>query len=378
MAKPLMGLNEFQDKLFTGRLSRRRSLAVLGSVGVAGAAMTFGPRGARAAQVPLVFEWSGYEVPELYPTYVQKHGDAMMPEFSFFGSEQEMATKIRSGFRPDVTHPCAESWGRVDDAGLLKPIDVSRLGNWPDVFDGLREHKAIHDAAGNVKMLPTDWGNSSIVYRTDMYEGEETWCMLFDERYEGKLSSYDSESSILIAGLCKGYGVEAFNMTDEMLAEVRPLVEKQVKLVRFYWNDQTEIEQAMASGEIVAAYAWNSAVKNLKAQGIPVAYAVPKEGILNWLCGLCLVEGGEGDDGLVYDFIDAWLSPEAGKFMIEDYGYGHSNRKAFQIADPEKVSALGFPTDPIEMLNDGIMFQPYDPAVLEKMVRMFDEVKVGS
>ncbi|MBM3586048.1 MAG: extracellular solute-binding protein [Alphaproteobacteria bacterium] len=376
MHKPQMGLNEFQDRLYSGQLSRRRALGVLGSVGVV--ATAFKPGAARAAQVPLVFEWSGYEVPELYPPYVQKHGEEMMPEFSFFGTEQEMATKIRSGFRPAITHPCAESWGRIADAGLLKPIDTSRLSNWNDLFPGLRDHDSIRDADGNIMMLPADWGNSSIVYRTDLYEGEETWCMLFDERYEGRLSNIDSESVVLTAGLCQGYGLEAFNMTDDMLAEVRPLVEKSVKLTRFYWNDQTEIEQAMAAGEIVAAYAWNSAVKNLRSQGVPVAYAVPKEGILTWLCGLSLVVDGEGDDNLVYDYLDAWISPEAGKFLIEAYGYGHPNQKAFQIADPELVAGLGFPTNPMEMLATGMMFRPYDPAVLEKMVRMFDDVKIGS
>ena len=153
MSKPSMGINEFQDKLFTGKLSRRRSLGVLGSVGAVATTMSFGARVARAAQAPLVFEWSGYEVPELYPSYVEKHGDDL-PEFSFFGTEQEMATKIRSGFRPAITHPCAESWGRIDDAGLLKPIDVSRLSNWGDVFPGLSEHKALRDADGNIKMIP--------------------------------------------------------------------------------------------------------------------------------------------------------------------------------------------------------------------------------
>ncbi|MEX2647713.1 MAG: extracellular solute-binding protein [Alphaproteobacteria bacterium] len=154
--------------------------------------------------------------------------------------------------------------------------------------------------------------------------------------------------------------------------------EQVVKLSRFYWNDQTEIEQALASGEIVAAYAWNSAVKNLRAAGVPVAYAVPKEGILTWLCGLSLVADGEGDEGLVYDYLDAWLSPEAGKFLIADYGYGHPNRKAFEISDPQKVADLGFPSDPVEMLSTGMMFRPYDPQVLEKMIRMFDDVKIGS
>lgn len=368
-----MGINEFQDKLFTGRLNRRQAFGVLGAVGVVPTVMTFGA-GARAAQQPLVLEWSGYEIPELYPPYFEAHGE---PEFSFFATEQEMATKVRNGFPADITHPCAESWGRMDDGGLLKAVDTSRLSNWPDVFEGLRDHHSIRDAQGNIKMVPADWGNSSIIYRTDLYEGEESWCMLFDERYEGKLSSIDSESVVLTAGLCQGYGIDAFNMSDEMLAEVRPLVEQAVRVSRFFWGDQTEIETALASGEIVAAYAWNSAVKSLRDQGVPVAYAVPKEGILNWLCGLSIVNTGTGDEDLVYEYIDAWLSPEAGKFLLEEYGYGHANQITFEISDPVKVADLGFPSDPIEMLNDGIMFQPYNPQVLEKMVNMFDEVKIG-
>ena len=367
-----MGINEFQDKLFTGQLNRRQALSVLGSVGVMASVMT--PTGLRASQPPLVFDWSGYEVPELYPTYFKNHGE---PEFGFFASEQEMATKVRNGYPADITHPCSDSWPRMADAGVLKPIDVSRLSNWNDVFEGLREHHAIRDADGNVMMVPADWGNSSIVYRTDLYEGEESWCMLFDERYEGRLSSYDSESSVMIAGLCNGYGEESFNMTDEMLAEVKPLVEKQARLVRFYWSDNSEIENALATGELVAAYSWNGAVKNLKEQGVPVAFAVPKEGILNWLCGLSITSVGSGDEDLVYQYVDSWLDPEAGKFLIEDYGYGHANARAFEIADPEAVEGLQFPSEPVAMLNDGIMFQPYPPHTLEKMVNMFDEIKIG-
>jgi len=367
-----MGVNEFQDKLFTGQLSRRQALGIMGTMGVVG--MTVSSRGIRAQQQPLVLEWSGYEIPELYPPYAAAHGE---PEFSFFASEQEMAIKIRNGFPADITHPCAESWGRMADAGLLTPIDTSRLSNWGNVFEGLRNHHSTQNAAGETMMLPVDWGNSSIIYRTDLYEGEESWCMLFDERYEGRLASFDSESSVMIAGLCHGYGEDAFNMSDEMLAEIRPLVERQARLVRFYWNDQTEIETAMASGEIVAAYAWNSAVKSLLSQGVPVAYAVPKEGILNWLCGLSIVNSGSGDEELIYEFLDAWLDPEAGRFLIEEYGYGHSNAVSFEISDPEKVASLGFPSNPIEMLDNGIMFQPYDPVVLENMVNMFDEVKIG-
>jgi spermidine/putrescine-binding protein len=322
----------------------------------------------------LVFTWAGYEVPELHPAYHAAHGD---PEFAFYANEQEMATKVRAGFPADVLHPCADTWGRVADAGLLKPIDVSRLSNWNDLFPTLRDHPSIRDGDGNVMLMPADWGNASVIYRTDFYEGEESWCMLFDERYEGRLATYDSESAVLVAGLCHGFGTDSFNMTDEMLEEVRPLLEKQAGLVRFYWSSRTDLENAIASGEVVAAYGWNSSMKELQRQGVPVAYAVPKEGILAYICGCCITQVGEGDEDLVYEYLDAWLDPQAGKFLIEEYGYGHSNMLSFEAASPEKVAALGFPANPIEMLEQSLMWQPYDPQVLENMFVMLDEVKIG-
>jgi hypothetical protein len=32
----------------------------------------------------------------------------------------------------------------------------------------------------------------------------------------------------------------------------------------------------------------------------------------------------------------------------------------------------------MEMLSTGIMFRPYPPEVLEKMIRMFDDLKIGA
>ncbi|MEX2648822.1 MAG: hypothetical protein WD673_07395 [Alphaproteobacteria bacterium] len=111
---------------------------------------------------------------------------------------------------------------------------------------------------------------------------------------------------------------------------------------------------------------------------MPVKYAVPKEGIFTWLCGLSALNTGEGDPALVHDFIDAWLAPEAGKFLIESYGYGHSNKKAFEIAAPEAIAALGFPADPSQMLADCILFQPLPGELNDKYINLFNDVKANA
>ena len=95
---------------------------------------------------------------------------------------------------------------------------------------------------------------------------------------------------------------------------------KAVQISRILWTDPTEIQQGLASGEIVAAYSWNDTIKNLTDQGIPIAYAKPKEGYFTWFCGLTLLNSGKADPALAYDFIDAWLSPETGKALIEGSG----------------------------------------------------------
>jgi spermidine/putrescine-binding protein len=146
--------------------------------------------------------------------------------------------------------------------------------------------------------------------------------------------------------------------------------------VRFYWDDQSEAEQAIASGEVVVAYAWNAALKNLKDQGIPVAYANPKEGIWTWMCGIVRTTGGQGDVGLQHELIDAWLDAETGKWLIENYYYGHSNAKAFELADQQLLEELGW-TSPDSLFDEGIFFEPYDPQVEERYTELFEEIKAG-
>ncbi|MGH6720197.1 MAG: ABC transporter substrate-binding protein [Alphaproteobacteria bacterium] len=367
----------FIDRMAQGKIARRDMMRAAAAFGVGVASV---PVHVKAADQITVFEWTGYDIPELMPGYAEKYGGP--PEFAIFASEEEAFQKIRTGFQCDVVHPCTYSVYMFKDAGMTTPVDTSKLSHWPDVIPFLQTAAGVV-IDGGVHMVPTDWGNSSVIYRTDMvdeaFQKDESWGILFDEAYEGKIAPSDGESNVEIAGLLIGLSRdEIFHMTDEQLEQVRPLLDKQARIARFYWTDPTEFGQAMASGEVVAAYAWNDAVKSLTEQGLPVKYAVPKEGIFTWLCGLTALNTGEGDPAMVHDFIDAWLAPEAGKFLIESYGYGHSNTKAFQIAAPEAIAALGFSTDPSAMLADGILFQPLPGELNDKYINLFNDVKANA
>jgi spermidine/putrescine-binding protein len=227
-------------------------------------------------------------------------------------------------------------------------------------------------------LVPFDWGTSSIIYRTDLVDiKEESWTLFLDERYKGKLSFLDAIDNVgAVAGVLSG-AQDPFRMTDAELVKAKEVLTKLHHNMRFYWTDVTELEQAMAAGEVVAAWGWAQSVNNLQKQGVKVKMMNPKEGILTWICGMVRIAAGPAADDEAYDFINAMLDPQTGKYMIESYGYGHSNQKSFAVADPEKVKALGF-SDPQAFVAKGRFFREIPPDIRQKISNMWEQIKAGA
>ena len=278
---------------------------------------------------------------------------------------------LKAGFKTDIAHPCSDNVQRWRDAELLKPVDTTRLQHWPDVFPHLKELEGTH-FQGEPWFVPFDWGNSSVLYRADLVDIEEdSWGLLYDERYKNRLAFLNSaEAAVEVAALVLGYD-NIFTLTDDQLTEVKKLILQQRQLLRFYWQDPADIEKGLASGELVAAYGWNSSVAALKEQGVPVKYMNPKEGILTWVCGLVFLRASPGSEQATYDLVDSMLSPEAGRFLIEAYGYGHSNTKSFELASGERLDALSI-SAPEALFSQAIFFREVGPEYMDKYNDLFD------
>jgi spermidine/putrescine transport system substrate-binding protein len=362
---------EFIDRMAEGTLSRRRFSQVLAAAGLT--AVTVVARQAQAEEQAIYFTWSGYDDPGFFPGYVKKHG--ANPNMPIFADEEEALQKMRGGAVYDVVHPCNSTIVRWLDAGVIQEIDTSRLSNWPDVFDSLKAFEGTQRDGKNY-FVPVDWGNTSIIYRPDLVDiKEESWTLMWDERYAGKLAMGASgEETVAIAAIV-AKAADPFHLTDAEMAKVKDLLLKQKPLLRFYWDSNTTVEQGLASGELVAATGWNSSAVTLKGQGIAVKFMNPKEGILTYCCGLVLAKGAPHPDA-AYDLLDAMIAPDAGKWLIETQGYGHSNRKAFEQVDEKILAERGLPRDPTPFLNSGILWRP--TARLDEINKMFEAVKAGT
>jgi len=360
-----------------GKLSRRAfNTALLGmGVGLVSTPLASGRALAQDGQGTF-FTWGGYDIPELYGEYEAKHG--ALPEFSIFGGTEEALTKMRSGFVVDVAHPCNAGLLRWVDSGLFQPIDTARLSNWADVMPSLVDMEGNDAGDGRPWLVPFDWGQTSITYRTDIFEleGEESWDMLWDERYAGQLGSLASGGDAWWCGAIKA-GVPFEEIaTDEAFERIAAVMRAQRPLIRTYTDDTTTLEQALASGELAAAMTWNSSAVLLQAEGVPVRFAQPKEGALTWVCGVMLHKDAPNPDK-AYDIIDALLSVDAGMFMIRDYGYGHSNARAFDQFDEATLEELGLSKNPQEILDAGHFMIPQDQDWETRMNETFEAIKAG-
>jgi spermidine/putrescine transport system substrate-binding protein len=297
---------------------------------------------ASAADRLLVMTWPDFDRPELHPGYAQRHGGP--PDYVVADSEDEALRKLAAGLRPDIMHPCSYGLRRWREAGLLQPLDTTRLPNLADVWDCMKDiPETVHE--GRRYFAPFDCGYASILYRTDLVDpadvAEESWWLLFDERYAGRLAMYDAGPEMIdIAALVLGFA-DVAALDQAQLAEVKQLLLRQRDILRFYWRESAEVEHALASGEIVAGYAWNDSARQLAKMGVPVRFMEPREGRLAWVCGLVRHAAAPGDAATAHDFINAMLAPQAGKFLIETFGVGHANRRSYDLVRPDLLAELG-------------------------------------
>ena len=286
---------------------------------------------------------------------------------------------MRAGFKPDITMPCSYKIPQWRDAGLLAPIDTSRLSNWPDCLEAVKNVPGIV-VNGQRHWVCVDWAQTSITYRTDLVEiEEESWGLLWDERYAGRLAMIDSLIDGVMVAAIYGGAKDPYDMTAEEVQRTKELLQEQLPLLRFYSNDMTTVQQALASGEIVAGVTWNDSALWLQEDGVPVKFMNPKEGAMTWTCGISLqADADPAKIDRAYDLIDAMLSPEAGVYEIMEWGYGHANKKAFEMVDEVDLRKRGLPKNP-EDIDRFLASGSFQAAIQNEpeLQMMFEEVKAG-
>ena len=323
-----------------------------------------------------VFEWAGYEIPT-YGGLGDYTASYPKPKYTFLTSDDQAVGKVRAGFRPDVVHPCKSYVKDWVDLGVVQPWDTSLLTNFKDLNPSLVEGGKID---GKQYFMPADWGFSSPLYRADKVEmpgGEDTWAVMYDDRYKGKISWWDSPiENFLIYGYVQGFDAYNWDLwTDAQLDEATAFLKEKKKLVRNFWSSETEMQQDYQAGNIWIAYAWGGDYTFAKAAGLDVTYAEPKEGRLSWNCGLVLINDTKNYYH-AHAYADAWISKASADWIVPNYAYGHANTQLdLSKIDPNLVEVFHL-DDPSSLQEPRAHIERYVPD-RQRFAKKWDEIKAA-
>ncbi|HEU4355766.1 MAG TPA: extracellular solute-binding protein [Actinomycetota bacterium] len=308
-----------------------------------------GPTGSTASRPPLeqepgtleIYDWTGYGDGSygdqvLWKPYKKEFPD-LPPNFTTGYDDDKGYAKAAAGQTWDITHPCAYRFPDWVDLDVLQPWDTSLLTTWPQLNPALQ---ARGNFDGQQYFLLADWGYAAPMYRSSLVEPQQpSWDILWDERYEGKITWWDSVNMLVVAGLYNGVP-DVWNMTDEELAQMRDFLIERRPLVRTMWLDEPELIQLMKTEEVWIGYAWTSAWNWSKGKHPDLVYMDPQEGRTSWACGFALFQD-RPNYYHAHKYVDAWLSPESGLWLLQNYAYGHSNTAVdLSQLDPEMVETF--------------------------------------
>ncbi|MGI9389523.1 MAG: extracellular solute-binding protein [Boseongicola sp.] len=323
-----------------------------------------------------VFDWSGYEDEGFFGSYMAKYNEA--PSYTFFGSQEEAFTKLQSGFAADLAHPCSDAVRKWVAADLIQPLDESKLTNWSAMLPEIKKVDAIV-LDGKLYMLPFEWGNTGLIYRTDKISDDQiSLQLLADPAYAGKIAIPDAASSAYaLASLATGNSADYTNLSDEQFQQASDFLRSIHSNIRFYWADAGQLDQAMSSGEIDMGWAWNQSELNLIWNEVPAKMMRDVDkGIATWVCGYVHLKSSTTPVDQIYDHLNALTEAASGQYIIENWGYPHANAEAFEISDQDLIAAYGF-DDPKSFFEGSLFFDAVNPELEAKMLSEFERIKAG-
>ena len=250
-------------------------------------------------------------------------------------TSEQMVEMLRTG-RYDGASVTGDATLRLIAGGDVAPLNTDLLTNYGDVFEGLKNlpHNSLGDRMYGV---PQGRGANVLMWNEGAVDPPpDSWSVVFDQDspQRGKVLAYQSPIYIADAALyLKATRPELkitspYALDDKQFTAAVDLLKQQRKIVRGYWGDYTEAEEAFNRRDVTVGVGWQ-AIANLVDGGgkVNVGATIPKEGATGWSDTWMIASDAEHPN-CMYAWMDHVLSPEVNAQIAEYFGQAPSNRRA--------------------------------------------------
>src|SRR5712671_3012296 len=275
--------------------------------------------------------WEGYADPSFIKAFEDSHHCKVSA--SYMGSSDELVAKLRGGSAAnyDVISPSSDVAASIVKAGLAAPLDLSRIPSYVQLSASLRDSSLVK-ANDQVFGVPFMWGPNSLLYDTSVFpEPPDSWNILWDPKYRGKISLWDELSSIYMAAQVLGYDQpdpgQLYNLSDAQLDAVKKKLIELKPNVRKFWSTGGELSNLFQNHEIVLAMGWPLNTAQLRKLNFPIGETIPKENTTGWIDHLMITSASKNKD-LATEFLAYMVEAKTQKFVSDITHYTPANPDA--------------------------------------------------
>jgi putative spermidine/putrescine transport system substrate-binding protein/spermidine/putrescine transport system substrate-binding protein len=336
--------------LRSGQITRRdvgKLFAALGLTSALGPAMASTPALAQSNVLTMII-WEGYTSDSFTKPWEEANDAKVESTFAGTGDEMFAAMQGSGGSTYDMVSASSDLPQRLYDAKLLMEIDPSKLSNYPDLYEQFQKPPYItfDDKLYGVNFA---WGPTILLYNTDQIsEAPTSWNALLDEKYSGKIATWNYPLQIAqYALLLDPKPEDPFMLDDEQLAQVKDILVKQRPLVRKYWDLGGEVAELFLNGEIVVGDGWPWITLQIKDSEGSVAEATPEEGVTGWSDSWC-ISAKAANPELALNWANYMIGPEGQLGVIENLNYSITNKKVVEGLPMEQREQLRMVDVPAE------------------------------
>jgi putative spermidine/putrescine transport system substrate-binding protein/spermidine/putrescine transport system substrate-binding protein len=319
--------------------------------------------------------WEGYADPSFLQPFEQSHHCKVVA--AYMGSSDELVAKLRGGSASnyDVISPSSDVATSLVHAGLAAPLDLSKIPSYTQLSARLRDSPLVK-SSGQTYGVPFVWGPNPLLYDTTAFaQPPDSWSILWDPKYKGKISLWDELSSVYMAAQVLGYDKpdfsQLYNLSDAQLEAVKKKLIELKPNIRKYWSTGGELTNLFQNHEVIAAMGWPLMTNELRKLNFPIAEIIPTENTTGWIDHLMITAASPRKE-LAQQFLEYMVKAQTQKLVTDVTHYTPANPGTSQLLSAEERKSLHL-DDPDEYMKHIYFWQ--DVPRRAKYNEIWNEVK---
>lgn len=270
-----------------------------------------------------------------YKKFEKQYGVTI--EFTPLNNLDDIIAAAESTTHYDVIIISNEGIHILSQMGLTTPLDVKKLSHFQDLYPNLKSNKWI-EFNHQITAVPWAWGPTGLLYNEETISKPDSWKILWDEQYQGKISLWNDVSMIWTTTLSLGYK-NIYNLTQKQLTEVKNKLFELNNQIYAYYSGGEQAEEFIKNGHASILNSWYDPSSRLRKQNKEFKMIIPKEGAVGMFDSY-LIHPNSKNKNAAYKYINIQISPSIQKEMFRITGLVPANKKTKKTLTKEEIKSL--------------------------------------